>query len=1419
MSCGKGSSQCHHGLALRLAALLLLLLLLVAGSPRGCSSTRVGTSLAVADVGGAPKLRALRGLRGNDAGATSVEVGPSGGSGGPGPGVAAAIPLLTAAAANEPAEAMGQAQPQLPPPLQTAALPVPPPPDGVATAHDCAELFALLRNSSIRIAGDLCMAQQAAAGTAAPSRVEVVVLRRNVSVVGAALAAAEGLLPPFSPAGINIGRQLGSSSADGSRGGGSTAGNSSIGGSGDLPPPLDSAAPLLLNLTRLDFAFLPARIQLQPGAVLTLRGLELWRGLTRLSAHLDFMAASPAPGVGRVVIESCVQHRVSCLSLPKAEENYRSLPRADEPAAGTGSSSNSSGAPPGQEEEEQEVELRASPPVCWFNTECSPEAGGSGSNSSSSVGAPKGPQPPQATAAQQVATWVAPPPEVAAAAAAAGVAAGLVQCRSPYLNLRDVSYTTQILDSTFLNNGGYIVTYVRSLWVCDWPVPDACVDVRGAERCVAEALAAHSDDYYAGGPSPAWAAAGDQAAAVQPPGAAAAAPPAEGGDGGGGSSRGLALGLGLGLGGALLVSVAGFAAWRLWRRQRRRRWQYQQQRREPAAAGAGGSAVAGTPGGSSLELGSSLALPRSPEPHGAAAPGAMMSGGCGSSGSKVLQTAGGGGIGGSRPSGSDSRYGGGVTTTGTPSSAERAMGAEGEAAQQEGGDELGGASGGGQQCSRLPPGPRRSLGGRSGGRSERRTSCSALTRQPSPAATELTAHMLFGGGEPSRVEALRRQLAASRQTVSVQVLEPIGQGSFARVYKGIWQGSVVALKVLLLPASLSRDERLQHIAVMEAAVSSGLSHPNLVQTFSYSFRALYDSTAAATAATSNSGSVPSRRRRDDQLPDPPALPAGESGAGEGEPLEAEATAGGAEAQPHGYELQLVLEYCDLGTLRQALDRGVFHRNMQQAAAAGGGGGVGGGVGGGAAAEGRTRIPPAAPAAEATTAAAAAAGAVRSAGGGCGGGAGAGTASPGPRGADGAGAAAVRSAGSTIAAHMLQVMSGAGGSAGEGMGVPLQRLRQQLLQPQPPRRSYSAGGSPPPPDIRPPAPAYRYGLMLSVACDVASALLHLHSHNIVHGDVKASNVLLKSGAGGSRALATCGSSGGASGTPTLLRNTSGGGGAAGPAAAADVATAAALSPTPLKAGAVAAVAAAPAAVNTSGGPQQLPSSSLGGQQASGFRGSTFERLLTSGMVAKVGDFGLATHMDDERHETHISALTAQGTLSHMAPELLLHGHISKHCDTFAFGILLFELFSGERAHRGVPRALLPHAVALRGLRPVLPPHTPPDYRALAERCWQSEPRQRPTFQEILEELHRMRHAAESEATVEAAEERGWSAAAGAAAGAGSGGATAATTATAAAGDGGGGALRWVEVPRLEATTCDTALFAAMVASTAENTALD
>lgn len=36
---------------------------------------------------------------------------------------------------------------------------------------------------------------------------------------------------------------------------------------------------------------------------------------------------------------------------------------------------------------------------------------------------------------------------------------------------------------------------------------------------------------------------------------------------------------------------------------------------------------------------------------------------------------------------------------------------------------------------------------------------------------------------------------------------------------------------------------------------------------------------------------------------------------------------------------------------------------------------------------------------------------------------------------------------------------------------------------------------------------------------------------------------------------------------------------------------------------------------------------------------------------------------------------QGTLNHMAPELLLHGHASRASDVYAFGILMVRLLNG------------------------------------------------------------------------------------------------------------------------------------------------
>lgn len=69
---------------------------------------------------------------------------------------------------------------------------------------------------------------------------------------------------------------------------------------------------------------------------------------------------------------------------------------------------------------------------------------------------------------------------------------------------------------------------------------------------------------------------------------------------------------------------------------------------------------------------------------------------------------------------------------------------------------------------------------------------------------------------------------------------------------------------------------------------------------------------------------------------------------------------------------------------------------------------------------------------------------------------------------------------------------------------------------------------------------------------------------------------------------------------------------------------------------------------------------------------------------------------------------------------MHGHISRASDVFAFGILLWELYTGDHAYKGIPRALLGHNISKQGMRPVFPPDTPFEWQFLACRCWESDP---------------------------------------------------------------------------------------------------
>ncbi|XWS62345.1 hypothetical protein CRYUN_Cryun06bG0003100 [Craigia yunnanensis] len=127
------------------------------------------------------------------------------------------------------------------------------------------------------------------------------------------------------------------------------------------------------------------------------------------------------------------------------------------------------------------------------------------------------------------------------------------------------------------------------------------------------------------------------------------------------------------------------------------------------------------------------------------------------------------------------------------------------------------------------------------------------------------------------------------------------------------------------------------------------------------------------------------------------------------------------------------------------------------------------------------------------------------------------------------------------------------------------------------------------------------------------------------------------------------------------------------------------------------------------------------------------------ICKVGDFGLSKI----KRNTLVTG-GVRGTLPWMAPELLngSSSKVSEKVDVFSFGIVLWEILTGEEPYANMHYGAIIGGIVSNTLRPPVPSFCDPEWKLLMEQCWAPDPVVRPSFTEIARRLRIMSSACQT-----------------------------------------------------------------------------
>src|SRR4051812_43378754 len=118
------------------------------------------------------------------------------------------------------------------------------------------------------------------------------------------------------------------------------------------------------------------------------------------------------------------------------------------------------------------------------------------------------------------------------------------------------------------------------------------------------------------------------------------------------------------------------------------------------------------------------------------------------------------------------------------------------------------------------------------------------------------------------------------------------------------------------------------------------------------------------------------------------------------------------------------------------------------------------------------------------------------------------------------------------------------------------------------------------------------------------------------------------------------------------------------------------------------------------------------------------------LSLIGDLGLCQQVVDKKDNPN----KVFGVIPYLAPEVLSKKQYTKESDIYSFGMIMWEFTTGKKPFHDRPHNCILISNILKGERPQITDDTPEFYAKLMRRCWNHNPKNRPTAREIQDHLN-------------------------------------------------------------------------------------